>query len=117
MTTKHSPIQLGGLVRCEARQVTVQAARHLGDQADIVAWVARVSLDLFVVCERAADGSVVVTEHACGSTCTSVICPGDVAVQVPGSRYGWDVCEATAFWCNYVYRPRELPNFDDGELI
>lgn len=116
MTTTLFPAQWGGLVRCEARQVTVQAVRHLGDQVDIVAWVARVSLDPFVACRSGADGSVVVIEHTRSSTRTSVIQQGDVAVQVPGSRYGWDVCEATAFWCNYIYRPRELPIFDDGEL-
>ena len=117
MTTTHSPTRLAGLVRCEARQPTVQAVRHLGDQADVKAWVARVSLDPFIACESAVDGSVVVTERARGSIRRSVVRPGDVAVQVPGSQYGWDVCEATTFRCNYTLQPRELPIFDDGERV
>ena len=48
--------------------------------------------------------------------CSSVVRRGRRCVQVVlGSRYGGDVCEAAAFWCNYTLKPLALPIFDDGE--
>lgn len=67
----------------------MQAVRHLGGQADIVAWVARVSFDPFVTCEIVADGLIVVTEHAQGSIRRSVIRRG--ANVPPQSKPRFDV--------------------------
>lgn len=71
----------------------MQAAWHRGDQAVLLDWIARASLDPFAVFVPGVDGSVVVTERAQGSSRCSVVRVGDVAVQTPGSRYGWDACD------------------------
>jgi len=108
---------VSGLLRCEPRRPVVQAVPHRGDGAAVLAWVLAVSLDLFVVGECIGDGAVVVVEHAHGSVRRTVIRPGDVVVQAPGGRYGWDACDASAFRCGFSLAPRELPVFDDGEVV
>lgn len=104
-------------LRCEPRRLVVHAVPHRGDAAAILAWVLAASLDPFVTGECQADGAVVVVEHARGSVRRTVVQPGDVVVQAPSGRYGWDACDAATFHCNYSFAPRELPVFDDGEVV
>jgi hypothetical protein len=106
-----------GQLRCEPRRPTVQAATHGGDAAEVLAWVLAASLDPSVTGQCVGDGAVVVLEHIHGSTRQTVIWPGDVVVQAPGGRYGWDACDASTFRCSYAVAPRELPVFDDGEVV
>lgn len=108
---------MSGLRRCEPRRPVVQAAPHRGDAAAILAWVQAASLDPFVAGECSGDGVVVVVEHAHGSVRRTVVRPGDVVVQAPGGRYGWDACDESTFHCSYLWAPRELPVFDDGEVV
>ena len=104
-------------LRCELRRPTVQAAAHRGDAAAILAWILTTSHDPSVAGRCVDGGVVVVVEHVQGSTRRTVIWPGDVVVQVSGGRYGWDACDASGFRCSYSITPRELPVFDDGEVV
>lgn len=48
---------MSGLLRCEPRRPIVQAVRHQGDAAAILAWVLAASLDPFVAGEYSEDGA------------------------------------------------------------
>ena len=78
-------------------------------------WVRRVSLDPFPR-TQVLSNHVVVTEYACGSQRQTLVRAGDVLVQHPGSRFGWDVYSAPSFRSAYSVKPRELPIFNDGEV-
>lgn len=108
---------MSGQLRCEPRRPTVQAAAHRGDAAAILAWVLAASHDPSVAGQCVDDGAVVVLEHVQGSARQTVIRPGDVVVQAPSGRYGWDACDASTFRRSYSVAPRELPVFDDGEVV
>lgn len=108
---------MSGLLRCEPRRPIVQAVPHRGDALGILSWVLPASLDPFVTGECDRDGAVVIVEHVRGSVRRTVVNPGDFVVQAPGGRYGWDACDASAFRCSFSFVPRELPVFDDGEVV
>lgn len=108
---------MSGLLRCEPRRPIVQAVPHQGDAAGILSWVLAASLDPFVSGECGSDGAVVIVEHVSGSVRKTVVRPGDVVVQALGGRYGWDACDASTFRCSFSSVPRELPVFDDGEVV
>lgn len=78
-------------------------------------WVRRVSLDPFAR-TQVLSNQVVVTEYACGSRRQTLVRSGDVLVQQPGSRFGWDVYSAPSFRSGSCVKPRELPIFNDGEV-
>ena len=78
-------------------------------------WVRRVSLDPFAR-TQVLSNNVVVTEYACGSQRQTLVRSGDVLVQHPGSRFGWDVYSEPSFRSAYSVKPRELPIFNDGEV-
>ena len=78
-------------------------------------WVRRVSLDPFAR-TQVLSNHLVVTEYACSSQRQTLVRSGDVLVQQPGSRFGWDVYSAPSFRSAYNVRPLELPICDDGEV-
>lgn len=108
---------MSGQLRCEPRRPTVRAAEYRGDAAAILAWVLAASYDPSVSGHCVDDGAVVVVEHVQGSVRRTVVWPGDVVVQTLGGRYGWDACDAPTFRRSYSIAPRELPVFDDGEVV
>lgn len=95
---------------------SVQAIGVGNDPAAVVEWIQQVSLDPFARTQVLSNHVVEVAEHGCGSRRQTLVRCGDVLVQQPGSRFGWDVYTAAAFRTAYVVRPRELPIFNDGEV-
>jgi len=94
---------------------SVEALSVDGDVKAGLDWVRRVSLDPFAR-TQVLSNQVVVTEYANGSRRQTLVRSGDVLVQQPGSRFGWDAYTAASFRAAYVVRPRELPIFNDGEV-
>lgn len=78
-------------------------------------WIRRVSLDPFAR-TQVLSNHLFVTEYARSSQRQTLVRSGDVLVQQPGSRFGWDVYTSASFRTAYVGRPRELPIFNDGEV-
>ena len=94
----------------------VVQAHAIVDVDDALGWVRQVSLDPYVRTEVSTGSVMVVSERAGDSQRQTAIQPGEVLVQQPGSRFGWDVYDASSFNAAYTRRPRELPVFDDGEV-
>ena len=94
----------------------VVQALHVVDVDDALSWVRQVSLDPYARTEVSPGPVAMVTEHAGGSHRQTAIQPGEMLVQQPGSRFGWDAYTDSAFHAAYTRQPRELPVFDDGEV-
>ena len=93
----------------------VQALRVV-DVDDALSWVRQVSLDPFARTEVSPGPVATITENAGGSHRQTAIQPGEMLVQQPGSRFGWDAYTGSSFNAAYTLQPRELPVFDDGEV-
>ena len=93
----------------------VQALRVV-DVDDALSWVRQVSLDPYARTEVSPGPVAMITENAGGSHRQTAIQPGEMLVQQPGSRFGWDAYADSSFTAAYTRQPRELPVFDDGEV-
>lgn len=76
----------------------------------LLAWLDRLSQAAVLVGQQSAQG-LVVRESVDGSQRVTLVRVGDVAVEMPGSRFGWDACPGRSFRRRFALRPRELPVF------
>lgn len=108
---------MSGQLRCEPRRPTVQAAAHRGDAAAILAWVLAASHDPSVAGQCVDDGAVVVLEHVQGLSAADGDLPGGRRHSSPRWPVRMGRCDASTFRSSYSVAPRELPVFDDGEVV
>lgn len=94
----------------------VVQALHVVDVDDALNWIQQVSLDPYARTETSPGPVATITENAGGSHRQTAIQPGQMLVQQPGSRFGWDAYTDSSFNAAYTRQPRELPVFDDGEV-
>lgn len=102
--------------RCRPQRSSLRALQHRGEPRALLSWVLAMSADRRAVGRVLDDRGVSVDETVAGSRRLSVIRVGEVVVEQPGSRFGWDVCTAESFGHSYARAPRELPIYDDGEV-
>ena len=60
-------------------------------------------------------GGLLVLESVDGCRRETLLRVGDIAVETPSSRYGWDACPAGSFRRRFTLRPRELPVFETND--
>lgn len=58
------------------------------------------------------EAGLLVLERVDGSRRETLLRVGDMAVETPSSRFGWDACPAGSFRRRFALRPRELPVFE-----
>lgn len=85
-----------------------------GSSSRLLGWLSRLSRATELTGEP-TDAGLVVLEEVDGSRRETLLRLGDVAVETPGSRYGWDACPPGWFRHRFTLRPRELPVFETND--
>lgn len=80
----------------------------------VLAWLGRLSHATELTSEPTSEG-LLVLESVDGSRRETLLRVGDIAVETPSSRYGWDACPARSFQRRFTLRPRELPVFETND--
>ncbi len=80
----------------------------------VVSWLETLSRSAEFTHQR-TDAGLMVREQVDGSLRETLLRVGDLAVEAPGSRYGWDACPSRSFGHRYTLRPRELPVFETND--
>lgn len=80
----------------------------------VLDWVRRMSLAAEMAGEPTPAG-LLVREQSDGSTRETLIRVGDVAVESPVSRFGWDACAGRSFRLRCALRPPEMPVYETGD--
>ena len=80
----------------------------------ILTWLSRLSQAAELTSEPTEAG-LLVLERVDGSRRETLLRVGDIAVETPSSRYGWDACPAGSFRRRFTLRPRELPVFETND--
>ena len=105
------------MMRCEHRRTVIQALGYDSTRPfhELVGWITSTSTDPDVHIDRDPGGSLRVSEHSDGSRRETVLRPGDIAVQTPTSRYGWDAVPADRFRRGFTVLPRECPVYETND--
>ncbi len=100
-------------LRCEPRSRLVVRAWPFDNHSsldDMVTWIRAASADPQARVDAVtSDGSILIREHADGSTRETLLRRGDVAIQAPSSRFGWDAMPSETFRTTFTVLPRECP--------
>ena len=80
----------------------------------LLSWLGHLSQAAEFTTEPTSAG-LLVLEQIDGSRRETLLRFGDVAVEAPGSRYGWDACPGSSFERRFALRPRELPVFETND--
>lgn len=80
----------------------------------VLTWLSRISRAADLTATPTAAG-LFVLESADGSRRETLLRVGDIAVEAPSSRYGWDACPASSFQRRFTLLPRELPVFETND--
>lgn len=80
----------------------------------LLAWLSRLSRAAELTSESTESG-LLVLEQVDGSRRETLLRVGDMAVEAPNSRYGWDACPPGSFRRRFTLRPRELPVFETND--
>lgn len=94
--------------------VRAVAFSDLGSSTRILSWLSRLSQAVELTGEQTATG-LLVLEKVDGSRRETLLRVGDVAVEAPSSRYGWDACPGRSFRRRFTLRPRELPVYETND--
>ena len=116
--TSHLKVWKAAPMRCETRYPIVRAIAYDGEKVgvdDVAAWVMLASSDPFLKMDRGPQGSLVVHEHAAGSTRESVIRRGDIGIQALTNNFGWDLMTAERFRSGFTVLPRECPVYETDD--
>ncbi len=103
-------------LRCEHRRPILRALGYDGTNPHEVAeWITRASADPQIQTDLTPAGVVHVHEQIDGSTRETLLRLGDVAVQAPTSRFGWDAVPARSFQSSFTVLPRECPVYETND--